>query len=141
VSAGRPMLEPGALTEPFWAAAARHELVVQKCASCGALRHYPQPMCPDCHGIEYAWQPLSGRGTVYTFTVSHQAFHPAWRDRVPVAIATIELEEGVRMLSDLPAQDVDRVHIEMAVEVFFEDVVTESGRAVTLPRFRSVEDS
>jgi uncharacterized OB-fold protein len=135
------MRDPGALTAPFWAAAARHELVVQRCASCGALRHYPRPMCPDCHGTDHAWQPLSGRGTVYTFTVSHQAFHPAWRDRVPVAIATIELEEGVRMVSDLPAEDVDRVRIGMPVEVFFDDVVTESGRAVTLPRFRSTDES
>lgn len=135
------MRDPGALTAPFWAAAARHELVVQRCASCGALRHYPQPMCPDCHGTDHAWQPLSGRGTVYTFTVSHQAFHPAWRDRVPVAIATIELEEGVRMVSDLPAEDVDRVRIGMPVEVFFDDVVTESGSTVTLPRFRSTDEA
>jgi len=141
VTAGRPMRDPGALTQPFWAAAARHDLVVQRCASCGALRHYPQPMCPDCYGTDYAWQPLSGRGTVYTFTVSHQAFHPAWRARVPVAIATIELEEGVRMVSDLPAEDVDRVRIGMPVEVFFDDVVTESGRTVTLPRFRSTDES
>ena len=60
---------------------------------------------------------------------------------MPVAIATIELDEGVRMLSDLPAEDVDRVHIGMPVEVFFDEVVTESGRAVTLPRFRSAGGS
>lgn len=138
---GRPMLDPSPLTAPFWAAAERHELVVQQCASCGALRHYPQPMCPDCQSTDHGWQQLSGRGTVYTFTVSHQAFHPAWRELVPVAIATIELDEGVRMLSDLPAEDVDRVHIGMPVEVFFDEVVTESGRAVTLPRFRSAGGS
>ena len=133
----RPMLAPTPLTEGFWAAAARRKLVVQSCDACDALRHYPSPMCPQCHSLDWSWRPVCGRGRVYTYTITHQAFHPEWAGRLPVAIATIELEEGVRMMTDLPAADTDRVHIGMAVEVFFDEVPVADGRQVTLPRFRA----
>jgi uncharacterized OB-fold protein len=126
----RPLREPSAMTAGFWEAAERHQLVVQHC-ECGQFRHYPQPMCPVCLSMTWSWVPVSGRGTVYSFTVSHRAFHPAWRGRVPYAVATVELEEGVRMLADLPDEDTDDVSIGFPVEVFFDD---HDGRV--LPRFR-----
>ena len=133
--ASRPAPSPNALTAGFWAAAARHELVVQRCA-CGLARHYPQPLCPRCHGGEWSWSPISGRGTVYSFTVTHRAFHPAWADRVPYVVATVELDEGIRMVSDLPPEDTDAVRIGAPVEVFFDDQPTLTRETVTLPRFR-----
>jgi uncharacterized OB-fold protein len=132
----RPRPTPSALTEGFWAAARDHRLVVQRCDGCGLLRHYPTPMCPECHSAVWTWAPLAGRGTVHTFTVTHQAFHPAWADRVPFAVATIELDEGIRMVTDLPPEDVDRVAIGLPVEVWFEDHFDDDGSVVTFPRFR-----
>ena len=132
----RPRPTPSALTEGFWAAARAHRLVVQRCDGCERLRHYPQPMCPACHSDGWTWTPLSGRGTVYTFTVTHQAFHPAWAERMPIVVATIELEEGVRMVTDLPPEDVDDVAIGLPVECFFEDHELEDGTTFTFPRFR-----
>jgi len=129
----RPTVTPTALTKGFWEAAARGELVVQRC-SCGQLRHYPQPMCPTCHSVEWEWVPLSGRGSVFSFTVSYKAFHPAWTGRVPYAVVAVELEEGVRMMSDLPAEDTDAVAIGAPVEVFFDP----QPDGLTLPRFRLV---
>jgi uncharacterized OB-fold protein len=117
----------------YWKAARRHELVIQRCSACHDHRHYPQPLCPGCGSGAWAWTPVSGRGTVYTFTVTHHVFHPAWAGRVPFAVATIELEEGVRLVSDLPAEDTDEVTIGAAVEVFFEDL---DDHDLTLPRFR-----
>jgi uncharacterized OB-fold protein len=76
---------------------------------------------------------VSGRGVVYTFTRSHQPFHPAWAERTPYVVATVELDEGVRMVSDLPPEDTDRVQIGSRVEVF-DDL--DGGDGVTLPRFR-----
>lgn len=136
MSAPRPLPIPTSLTEGFWEAARRQELVVQRCADCGAWRHYPQPLCPECHSASWAWTPVSGRGRVYTFTVSYKAFHPAWEDQVPYVIATIELDEGVRMVSDLPHHDTPDVSIGATVEAFFDEVSPE----VTLPRFRLVSD-
>ncbi|MCD9622854.1 Zn-ribbon domain-containing OB-fold protein [Rhabdothermincola salaria] len=132
----RPRPTPSVFSEGFWAAARQHRLVVQRCDGCGLLRHYPQPMCPECHDDSWTWTPLSGRGTIYTFTVTHQAFHPAWADRVPFAVVTIELEEGVRMVTDLPPDDVDHVAIGAPVECWFEDHELADGTTFTFPRFR-----
>jgi uncharacterized OB-fold protein len=132
----RPLPTPSPLTAGFWDAAREHRLVVQRCDGCGALRHYPQPMCASCHSMDWSWTPVSGRGTVYTFTVTYQPFHPAWADRVPYAIATVELDEGVRMMTDLPPEDTDEVAIGRPVECFFEDHERPDGTTFTLPRFR-----
>ena len=136
----RPLPAPDPLTTGFWAAARERRLVVQRCDSCGTLRHYPQPMCANCHSMDWSWTELSGRGTVYTFTVTHQVFHPAWAGHVPYAVATIELDEGVRLVSDLPPEDVDDVAIGSPVEVFFEEHQRDDGATLTLPRFRLTRD-
>jgi len=122
------------LTAGFWEAARRHELVVQRCDACARLRHYPQYLCPQCQSDAWSWVKIDGAGIVYSFTVTHRAFGAAWADRVPYAVATIELDNGIRMLSDLPADDVDDVAIGKRVEVWFDDVDDD----VTLPRFRLV---
>jgi uncharacterized OB-fold protein len=126
-----PLPEPTALTEGFWRAAREHRLVAQRCRRCEHWRHYPQLRCPLCHSAEWRWEQLRGRGVVHSFTVTHQPFHPAWAARVPYVIATIELDESVRMVSDLD-EAADAVAIGAPVEVFFERVTDE----VTLPRFR-----
>jgi len=128
----RPRPSPTTATLPFWEAARRHELVVQRCGGCGRHRHYPQPMCPVCHSLDFAWARCSGRGTIYSYSVSHRAFHPFWKDRVPYVIATIELEEGVRMVCDLPDLAPEQAAIGLPVEVCFEDLDAD----LTLPRFR-----
>ena len=130
-----PMPSPSALSAGFWEAAKRHELVVQRCAACGRLRHYPQYLCPQCHSDEWSWTAVSGKGTVYSYAVAHRSFHPAWNGRVPYAVVTVTLDEGVRMVSDLDPDDTARVAIGLPTEVFFEDV---PGTDVTVPRFRLV---
>jgi uncharacterized OB-fold protein len=126
------MPPPNPLTAGFWEAARRHELVIQRCV-CGRYRHYPQPLCPECYSGDWSWVPVSGKGTIYTFTVTHRPFHPAWAEHTPYVVATVELPEGVRMVSDLPPEDTEAVRIGAPVEVFFDD-----HEAVTLPRFRLV---
>jgi uncharacterized OB-fold protein len=106
--------------------------VVQQCV-CGIYRHYPKPQCPECLSGEWRWTPVAGSGVIHSFTVTHRAFHPAWADRVPYVVATIELDEGVRMVSDLPAEDTELAAVGTPVEVFFDD-----DGPITLPRFRIV---
>lgn len=122
------------LTAGFWDAARRHELVVQRCDACETLRHYPQYLCPHCRSDAWSWTPVEGCGVVYSFTITHRAFGAAWVERVPYAVATIELDSGIRMVSDLPAEDLDDVAIGARVEVYFDDGSDE----ITRPRFRLV---
>ncbi len=86
------------LSAPFWEGTQRGELVIQACADCGALRHYPQYLCPYCHSDVHDWQTVAGRGEVHSWTVSHHAFHPAFAAEVPYALVTVDLDAGVRLL-------------------------------------------
>lgn len=116
----------------YWEACQRRELVVQRCGACGALRHYPRALCPRCLSERVEWQRCSGRGTVYTFTVTHQNQAPGFRDALPYVLAYVELEEGVRLLTNLVDCAPDAVRIGMPVAVVFEDATPE----ITLPKFK-----
>ena len=116
----------------YWEACQRRELVIQRCGACGVLRHYPRALCPQCLSDAVEWVRCSGRGTVYTFTVTHQNQAPGFRDALPYVLAYVELDEGVRLLTNIVECAPEAVRIGMAVEVVFEDATP----AVTLPKFR-----
>ena len=115
----------------FWEACARHELALQRCRDCGALRHYPRALCPRCLAADTEWVLSSGTGTVYTYTVTHQNQAPGFREGLPYVLAYVELDEGVRMLTNIVGCAPEDVRIGMPVRVVFEDVAD----GVTLPKF------
>ena len=116
----------------FWEACQRHELYLQRCRGCQTLRYYPRSFCPSCLSEHIEWVRASGKATVYTFTVTHQNQAPGFRDALPYVLAYVELEEGVRLLTNIVGCAPTDVHIGMPVEVTFEDVTPH----VTLPKFR-----
>jgi hypothetical protein len=121
-------------TLPWWQAAAAHRLVVQRCADCGHARHPPGPLCSRCRSTRDTWQEVSGRGTVYTYTVVQRAFVPSLADRLPYVVIVVALDDagGVRLVSNLVDADPAAVCVGMAVEVVWEDVAP----GLALPRFR-----
>ncbi len=131
----RPGPKRTELSQGFWDAVENKQLAVQKCSACDLLRHYPQPHCPACHSNDFGWAPLSGRGEIYSYTVAHRAFHPAWNEHVPYVIATIELEEGVRMVCDLLEVDPERIAIGQRVEVDFAELPGQGW----MPRFEVID--
>lgn len=133
--AARPIPPRTELSLGFWDAIDNRSLAIQRCTACGLLRHYPQPLCPECHSAERDWQTVSGKGHIYTYTIAHRAFHPAWKDHVPYVIATIELDEGVRMVCDLPDVDPETVAIDQRVEVRFQEF---PGQGI-MPRFEVID--
>jgi len=116
----------------YWEALARHELYVQRCGACGTTRFYPRAVCPACLSSRVEWIRASGRGAVYTFTVTHQNQAPGFRGEVPYVLAVVELAEGVRLLTNIVDCPPDEVRIGMPVEVVFEDVTP----TITLAKFR-----
>ena len=128
----KPIPIPTLETKPYWDACRQHELRIQQCKSCGEYRHYPQPMCPACYSFEVDWLKVSGKGRVYSWVVCHHAFHPAFTEEVPYAVVTIELDEGVRLISRMVDTKPEELEIDMPVEVVFEDVNEE----ITLPMFK-----
>ena len=117
---------------PFFEAARRGVLVVQKCDSCGRFRFPPRGLCPDCLSTAASWTPVSGRGEVFSFNVMHQVYHPGFAAEVPYAVAVVQLEEGARMVSNVVSVKPHEIRCGMPVEVVFEKLSDE----ITLPRFR-----
>ena len=130
-----PLPVPTPETRPFWEAARRHELHLQRCGACGRHIFYPRAVCPHCLGADLVWEKVSGRGTLHTFTIVMRG-QKGFPLPTPYVLAVVELAEGARLMTNLigVAADPAAVRIGMPVEVVFEDVTPE----VTLPRFRPV---
>jgi uncharacterized OB-fold protein len=94
----KPKVHPPELSRSFWAAAAEGRLVLQACAACGKVRHYPRLLCDACYSDAAVWKPASGRGTVHSWTVAHYAYHPGFAGELPYTLVTVDLDEGVRAL-------------------------------------------
>lgn len=101
----------------YWDGARHGHLVLQRCAACGEVRHYPRPLCPGCHSFETEVLTASGRGTVHSWTVTNHAFDPAVVDDVPYVLVTVDLPEGGRVLGRF-VSDVT-LQLDMAVRVGF----------------------
>jgi uncharacterized OB-fold protein/acyl dehydratase len=131
--APRPRRPRPALTEDiafFFEGAKEGKLLIQRCASCGKLRHPPLPACPHCRSFDWDTVESTGRGTVFSFVVTHYPQVPGFD--YPLPIAVVELEEGTRIVAGLTGIDVGAIEIGMAVEV--ELVAVDED--LTLPMFR-----
>jgi uncharacterized OB-fold protein len=130
----KPLPGKDELNKPFWEAAKRHELILQHCRKCGSYRYPAGLTCTECVSDELEWKKVSGHGFVYTWTVFHRAYHPAFIDEIPYAVVAVELEEGPRMITNLVGCKLVDIKIGMQVEVIFEDASEE----ISLPKFRPV---
>jgi uncharacterized OB-fold protein len=131
VNGPRPLPEPDPDTAFFWEGTAQRKLLILRCQKCGRYVHYPKPMCPACGSIDLKPEEVSGRGTVYTYTVTHQAV-PGYEPPFAVVIVELEEQEGLRLVSNLVDVEPDDVRIGMPVEVTFLPV----DEDVVLPLFR-----
>jgi uncharacterized protein len=128
----KPLPELDGHSGDFYRFCRQGELRFQRCKSCSAWRHVPREMCAECGSFDWEWARSSGRGRLFTWTVVTRALHPAFADSVPYAPAVIELEEGVRLLSQVLDCPPAELEVGMPVEVVFRPVTSE----VTLPMFR-----
>jgi uncharacterized OB-fold protein len=124
------------LTRPFWQAAARQQLVIQCCQKCGYFNHPPQFVCDACLSQRLEFVSVSGRGTIYSYTIMHQPNVAGFEKEIPYINILVELDEQPRlfMVSYLPLSEQSKIRIGGRVEVTFEKINDE----VTLPQFRVV---
>ena len=130
----KPLPVPDRETQPFWDFCKQHELRAQRCSACGAFRWPPRTFCPKCYSAECEWARLSGRGTVYSFSVVHHAVVAAFAGDVPYVVALVTLDGAgdlVRLLSNIVDCPWEDARVGMPVQVVFDDVTSE----VTLPKF------
>jgi uncharacterized OB-fold protein len=128
----KPIPVPTPESEPYWEAIRRHELQLQRCASCGQFWFPPSEVCPDCLSDTWFWTPLSGRATLFSWIVMYRAYHPGFKNDLPYNVAVVELEEGPRLVSNVVGCSLDELQLGMPLEIVFDDVTPEA----TLPKFR-----
>jgi uncharacterized OB-fold protein len=118
-------------TRFFWEGLEQHKLLIQRCDGCGELRHPPRPMCPQCNSLHWTAVESAGRGTVFSFVMPQ---HPpyTWFEYPYIAVL-VDLDEGVRLVSNLCGIAPDDVTIGMRVEVFYERF----DDGLVLPQFRA----
>jgi uncharacterized OB-fold protein len=124
----------------FWEGCARGVLLVQACGSCGARRMPPRPMCPVCRSLDVTWHETSGRGTVWSFIVTHPPLLPAYAELAPYNVIVVALEEDptIRFVgnlvtdADAPIGAVDPATIQIGEPV---RVVFSRVEEVHLPRW------
>jgi len=123
--------------QPFFDAAKRHELVVQRCTQCGTHRFPAREICSTCLSRAAQWVPVSGEGKIFSYNVMHQVYHPGFADAVPYAVVVVKLKEGAKLTSNLVGVAPHDITIGMPVTVVFEDITDE----VTLPKFAAAVPS
>jgi len=118
-------------TLPYFQGLKNHKLMLQKCLNCDVTYFYPRPICPACGSRDTHWYVASGKGTLYSYVISHRDT-PGYQ--APYVIAVVELEEGPRMMSNLIdiAPSPDHITCDMPLEIYFDDVTD----TTTLPRFK-----
>ena len=98
-------------TAPFWEATKNNEFRYQQCRNCNTVVWHPRRHCTGCVDGDLEWKTSAGKGTVYSFSVVRQSYHPFFRNLVPYAVAYIDLDEGPRFLTNIvgvedPLQDI-----------------------------------
>ncbi len=135
----RPLPAPDELTRFYWAAAAEHRLVLQRCRSCSKLQYPPEICCVHCQAEEFEAAEVSGRGVIYSYSIVDRPLHAGFVDALPYVVVIVELADqpGLRILTNLvDVPEGTSLSCGMPVEVVFED-----RGGVTLPQFRLSESS
>jgi uncharacterized OB-fold protein len=117
---------------PFWAGLRRHQLLILRCDGCRTFVHPPQASCPRCLSLNLAPEAVSGRGTVYSFTVVNREFAPGITPPYVAALVDLEEQDGLRLVTNLVNLAIGEARIGMPVRVVFFDV---EGEDVTLAYF------
>jgi uncharacterized protein len=128
----KPVPTPSGDSLTFFEGARDGRLMVQRCVACGRHRFVARRRCGECGSDRSEWVQASGRATLVSFARVHQKFHPAFAAETPYPIATVELEEGPRLLTGLVGFEGKPLSVGMKLEVVFEA----AGPEWKIPKFR-----
>lgn len=135
----KPIPEADRYSEPFWAAINQRKLTIQRCQQCKYYHHPPVGICTECLSVDLVFEAVSGDGSIYTYTITHDPRQPAFEAIMPYTVAMVELDEQPElfMLSNIPGTDPSDVRHGQRVRVDFEEIVP--GQLI--PQFRTVPRS
>ena len=130
----KPVPIPDEASQPFYDGARDHRLMIQQCATCGVVIWPVKSRCDNCMQPTVNWVQASGKATLYSFALMHQVYHPGFASAVPYIIAQVDLEEGLRILTNIVGCASSDLQIGMPLEVTFEAITDE----VTQPKLKPV---
>jgi uncharacterized OB-fold protein len=133
----RPIPVPNEWTKPFWDAAKAGLLKLQRCQACRRFQHPPYPTCVNCMAIDLAFEAVSGKGTIYTYTIMYHTGDQRFAAAVPYASIIVELDDAPGAL--LAANLLDAAYTEAKVGRRVEVVFEKLNDDITLPQFRLAE--
>lgn len=128
----KPLPEADKWSGPFFDACRENRLVAQKCDATGKFFFPPAPVSPFTRDKNWKWTDLTGKGRIASYVVMHQKYFPGFGDEVPYPVIEVELEEGVKLISNIVELGDREIVVGMPVEVVFNQVTDE----VTLPLFK-----
>lgn len=131
----KPAPEPDERSQEFFDGAQRGELMLVRCNACDAWLAPATQICSECLGEDLRWEQASGRGTVFTFGVMHQFYHPGFTNDLPYNVTVVELDEGPRLQTNLIDIANEDIRVGMRVEVRFPEHVP----GMRLPKFAPAE--
>jgi uncharacterized OB-fold protein len=129
----KPIPEPDEASAPFWEGSLKGELRLMRCTRCKAVRLPSRRHCDECLSDEYEWFTASGKGTLRTYGVMHQKYHPGFADEMPYVVAIVELEEGPRLPTNLVEMGGREPRVGMPVQITWD-----KHEDVALPKFRPI---
>lgn len=128
---GRIIPTPTPETQHYWDGAREGELRIQACNSCEQNYFPPRAFCPKCGSRDVRVVKASGKGRLYSYIINHL---PSPGYTPPFTVAIVELEEGVRLMTNLLEVEPDpaKLELDMPLEVTFEKLTDE----ISLPQFK-----
>jgi uncharacterized protein len=130
----RPIPVPNEWTKPFWAAANRGVLALQRCQSCGHFQHPPYATCVQCVSTDLKFEPVRGEGAIYAYTIMYHTGDKRFASVVPYASIIVELDDapGALLAGNLLGAPYTEAKVGRRVEFIFEKLNDD----ITLPQFR-----
>src|ERR1700739_580328 len=132
----RPIPGPDQWTRPFWDAAKRGVLELQRCQSCGHFQHPPYATCVECISTDLKFEPVCGPGTIHPYTIMYHPGGKRFASVVPYASIIVELDAapGALLAGNLLEAEYTEAKVGRRVEAVFEKLKDD----ITLPQFRLV---
>ena len=106
----RPIPVPNEWTKPFWDAARRGVLELQRCQNCGHFQHPPYATCTQCVSTDLKFEPVRGQGAIYAYTIMYHTGDKRFASAVPYASIIVELDDapGALMAGNLAGGRIHR---------------------------------
>jgi uncharacterized OB-fold protein len=129
----KPLPEITSDNKPYFDGLNEGRLMLQRCADCGHIRHYPRPVCDQCWSMKVEWVQASGLAMVHSWTITHHPFHQGFKQELPITYITVDLEEGVRLNAQARGIDAAGLKIGQPVRIGFERATDAISLPVIVP--------